>query len=89
MALVSVAASLAEAGRIDRALRVAQNAYQVAQRIEDAKVRSIVLVGIAGALAEAGQFDRAIEVAEKIDDVLERLKAFATVAAVAREKQKR
>jgi len=52
-------------------------------------VRSIVLVGIAGALAEAGQFDRAIEVAEKIDDVLERLKAFATVAAVAREKQKR
>jgi serine protease Do len=61
LALQNIAEVLAEEGKLDLAL-------QVAQKIEDAYDRSWTLSTIADALIEAGLFDRALQFAEKIED---------------------
>ena len=71
--------AMAEAGQFDLA-------FQAAQKIKVAWVRSEAFRFIAEAMAEAGQFDRAVEVAETINDPTARLLALAAIMAVKRSK---
>ena len=57
-----------------------REALQVAQKIEDARVRSFALRGIAIAMAKAGQFDLALQFAQKIEDAQSRSWAFRDIA---------
>ena len=56
-------------------------AFQTAQKIEGASVRSFALMKIAETLAEAGQFECAVEVVETIDDPVAPSQAIKAIRA--------
>jgi serine protease Do len=64
----------------ERFERAYQEAIQDAQKIEDARFRSLALGEIAVAMAKVGQFDRALQIAQKIEDAWERSGALTEIA---------
>jgi tetratricopeptide (TPR) repeat protein len=74
VALSSIAASLAEAGKLEQALSVAKE-IQDYNHIN----RSTVLLDIAIRLAEAGKFEQALSVAKEIQDEFSKVEAFGVI----------